>query len=275
MSVYAFGNVDAPALPGVVLRNMLCLLALTAALWLFHIYGRILPTAALAVVWLAMTAAIAAALFWRSRIRRRAFLAAYMAPASPLQRWLRGGWLLGLRQLLLGSVLALILAVALVRLSGAGIWIVLIGTAPALVLVEMLLRRFLATHVSRSYLPELSWRLSLPVVGTVMIVLLVMLAVHQAHPNFSGISLERAVWHLVDQEQARSHATHTLLQMAAAKDALQLWLAQQLMPQPGASLMQLLGWLLVLAEEALFVWSYLLMCNAVLIGVNADDRARA
>jgi len=274
MSLSASGNIAAPDLSGVALRNVLCLLALIAVLWLFHIYGRTLPTAALVLVWVALTAAIAAALFWRSRIRRRAFLAAYIAPQSPLRRWLRGGWLLGLRQLLLGSALALIFAVALIRLSDAGIWIVLIGTAPALVLVEMLLRRSLATHVSRSYLPELSWRLSLLVVATAMVALLVMLAFHQAHPDFSGISLERSVWHLVDQEQARSHAAHTLLQMAAAKEALRLWLAQQLMPQPGASLMQLLGWLLLLAEEALFVWSYLLVCNAVLIGVSADDRAR-
>ncbi|MEX2497131.1 MAG: hypothetical protein WD448_13630 [Woeseia sp.] len=265
MSLYTLGNMA---------RNMLCLLVLTAALWLFHMYGRTLPTAALVAVWAALTAAIAAALFWRSRIRRRAFLAAYIAPASPLQRWLRGGWLLGLRQVLLGSVLALVLAVALVRLDSIGIWIVLIGLAPALVLVERLLRRSLAMHVSRSYLPELTWRLSLLMVGVVVVVLLVVLAFHQAHPDFSGVNLERAVWHLVDQEQARSPAGYTLLQMAAATEGLRLWLAQQLMPQPGASLLQLLGWLLVLAEEALFVWSYLLVCNAVLIGVSADDRAR-
>jgi hypothetical protein len=66
-----------------------------------------------------------------------------------------------------------------------------------------------------------------------------------------------------------------LLQAAAAKDALRLWLAQQLMPQPGASLAELLGWLLVIAEEGLFVWSYLLVCNGLLIGVNADVRVRS
>ena len=44
------------------------------------------------------------------------------------------------------------------------------------------------------------------------------------------------------------------------------------MPAPGTSLAQALGWLLVLAEEALFVWSYLLTCNGVLIGMKRNDR---
>lgn len=261
-----------------VLRNMLCLLALTAALWLFHVYGRTTPTAVLVAAWAALTAAIAFALFWRTRIRRRAFLVAYFAPASPVQRWLRGGWLLGVRQLLLGSVLALTLVVALIRSGAAETWIVLIGSIPVLVLVEMLLRRSASAHVSSTYLPELSWRLSSWAAGAVMLALLVALAFHRTYPDFGGIGLERAVWHLVDQEQARSEPAHMLLQMAAAKDALRLWLAQTLMPQPGASFMQLLGWLLVLADEALFVWSYLLVCNAALIGIDAhderDDRAR-
>jgi hypothetical protein len=52
---------------------------------------------------------------------------------------------------------------------------------------------------------------------------------------------------------------------------LRLWLAQQLMPQPGASLGQALGWLAVLAEEVLFVWSYLLLCSGVLLGATRRD----
>jgi hypothetical protein len=36
---------------------------------------------------------------------------------------------------------------------------------------------------------------------------------------------------------------------------------------------QLFGWLLVLAEEVLFVWSYLLMSHGMLIGAGTVDRA--
>jgi hypothetical protein len=246
----------------------------TAAVWVFHLFGRTLPTAALGAVWAALALAIASGLFWRARIRRRAFLRAYVAPASPLVHWLRGGWLLALRQLLLAGLLALLLAVALVRTT-APVWLVLLASVPVLTVLQALVRRGLAAHVNAGYLPELSWRICIGVVGAAMFAAVTTLAVRQAYPDFSAVSLERAVWHLADQETARSELALGLLQMAAAKDGARLWLAQQLLPAPGVSLAQLAGWLVVVAEQALFVWSYLLMCNGILIAMNARDRARA
>jgi hypothetical protein len=257
-----------------LLRDGAGLTAAIAFAWAFHLFARTLPTAGLAVVWGVFTLAIAAGLFWRARIRRRAFLRAYVIPASPLARWLRGGWLLALRQLLLAGMLALLLAVALIR-TPPPVWLVLLAGVPVLALMQALVRRALNDHVNAGYLPELSWRICIFVVGIAMFAAVTALAVHRSYPDFSMVTLERAVWHLADQETARSDAALTLLQMAAAKDGARLWLAQQLMPAPGVSLVQLAGWLVVVAEQALFVWSYLLMCNGILIGVNARDRARA
>jgi len=256
------------------LRDMLALFALTAAVWLVHVYGRLLPTAALAAVWAVIAILIAAALFRRARIRRAVFLAAYFHGESRLGRRLRGGWLMAARQALLAAVLALLLAVALIRLDEREAWAVLVGSVPILVLMHGLLRRALAPHASPAYLPELAWRVTLTAAGTLMLAALVLLAFHRPYPELGAVSLDRAVWHLVGQERARSEWAQNLLQMAAAKDALRLWLAQQLMPQPGTSLAQALGWLIVLAEEAVFVWSYLLLCSAVLIGTSRNDRGR-
>ncbi|MFU8815547.1 MAG: hypothetical protein ACNA7W_09385 [Pseudomonadales bacterium] len=255
-------------------RDMAGLLVATAALWVYHLYARNLPTAALIGVWAAFALVMAAGLFWRARIRRRAFLHAYVAPLSPLARWLRGGWLLALRQLLLAAVLALLLVVALIR-TGTTAWLALLASVPLLALLQVGVRRALAAHVSAGFLPELSWRISLALVGVALFVAVTVIAAHQEYPDFAAVSLERAVWHLVDQENARSDAALTLLQLAAAKDGLRLWLAQQLMPIPGAALGQLAGWLVVVAEQALFVWSYLLVCNGIVIGMNARDRAVA
>jgi hypothetical protein len=255
-----------------VLHNLL-LLAVTAGLWLFHIYARTLPTAALAFLWSMLTLLIASGLLRRARIRRRAFLSAWIAPASPLQHWLRGGWLLWLRQLPLAVLLALILLVSLVRLQGPETWYILLGAIPVLVLAEALAGRILSAHASGIYLPELCRRLALPATGAIVCVLLVSLAFHRPYPDLAEVSLERAVWHFVDREHARSDAALLLMQMAAAKDALRLWLAQQLMPDPGISLAQMIGWLLLFAEEALFCWSYLLVLTAVLPGVSAHDRS--
>ena len=257
-----------------VLLDMLALLALTASVWLFHVYGRLLPTSALAAVWALLTALIAAALFWRAKIRRAAFLAAYFHAESRLGRRLQGRWLMAARQAVLAAALALLLAVALIRLDEREAWVVLVGSVPVIVLVHALLRQALVPHASRAYLPELAWRLTLAAAGALMLAALVLLAFHRAYPELGPVSLDRAVWHLADQERARSDWAQNLLQMAAAKDGLRLWLAQQLMPQPGTSLAQALGWLIVLAEEAVFVWSYLLLCSAVLIGVHRNDRGR-
>ncbi|HUG26610.1 hypothetical protein [Piscinibacter sp.] len=251
---------------------MLCLLGAAALAWGYYAYSRILPTPALVAAWGLFAALIATALLRRARIRRRAFLAVYVAVASPLQRWLRGGVLLALRPLLLAAVLALLLMVALARLDDHRVWLALIAAGPVLVLVRAWLLGRLANHAGPLYLPILSWRLAALLVGGGLTVLLVWLAFHQAYPEFAGVSLERAVWHLVDQELARSGPAQVLLQTAAAKDGLRLWLAQQLMPAPAISLVHLLGWLLVLAEEVLFVWSYLLLCHGLLIGAGTVDR---
>lgn len=235
-------------------------------------FSRVLPTLALALVWVLFTALIATALLHKARIRRRAFLAVCVAQASPLQEWLRGGVLLALRPALLGALLALLLMVALARIGDSRVWLGLIATGPALVLLRAWLVGRFRAHAGALYVPILSWRAAALLVGAALTLLLVWLAYHQAYPDFRGVSLERAVWHLVDQEQARSGPAQVLLQAGAAKDGLRLWLAQQLMPAPATSLVQLLGWLLVLAEEVLFVWSYLLLSHGIVIGAGTVDR---
>jgi hypothetical protein len=253
-------------------RDMLWLLALSAALWLLHRYGRVLPDTALLAVGVPVTALLTFGLFWRRRVRRRAFIAAYVAPGSPLGHWLRGGWLLAASQSVVAVVLALVLIIALVRLRDPRVWIVLVAAGPVLVLLQRGVRGLLRAHASAVYLPALSWRVSVLLTAALMLASLVIMTLQQAYPAFAGVSLERAVWHLADQEQARGEVAQLLMQMAAAKDALRLWLAQQLMPTPGTSLLQLLGWLLVLADELLFVWSYLLLCQALLVAVSSNDR---
>jgi hypothetical protein len=256
-----------------VLRDMLVLLALTGALWAFHHWGRTLPTAAVAAVWAALALAIAAGLFARARLRRRVFLTAYLRDGSTLARRLRGGWLLGLRSIVPGAALALVLTVALLRIELAAVWITMIAGALILPPLRALLTRALSHHANPRYLPELIWRIAIPLLGLVMTAVLIAVAFHRPYPDVGSASLESAVWHLVDRETARSDPTLILLEVSAAKDALRLWLAQQLMPEPGESWVQALGWLIVLAEEVLFVWSYLALLSAALIAVDSRDGA--
>ena len=253
-----------------MLRPVLVLLALTAALWTLHVFGRTLPTAVLAIACAATAALLAIALYRRARIRRAAFLAAWFRRGSVLERRLRGGWLMAFRSALIGTAIAPLLLVALFRLDAKG-WAVLVAAIPVLVAGHWAVRRLLSAHASAAYLPELAWRCTAAIVGTVMVGVLLALAYYRAYPELGAATLEQAVWHMVSAEKARSGAAETLLQLAAAKDGLRLWIAQQLMPQPGASLGQALGWLAVLAEEVLFVWSYLLLCSGLLPGATRFD----
>ncbi|NGX16165.1 hypothetical protein [Wenzhouxiangella sp. XN24] len=253
-------------------RDLFCLVAATAVAWLFHLYVRLLPTALVVACWVLLTGAITAGLFQRARLRRRALLSVYVAAGSPWQMRLRGGVLMGVGALALAGLLAMVLALGLARLEPPAAWLALAAAMPVLVGLRRILHRRLASHVAATYLPLLSWRAAALATGLVLLGVLVALAARQVYPDFSGVSLERAAWHMVDQQHARSALAQALLQGMAAFDGLRLWLAQQLMPTPGTSVLQLLGWLLVFAEGLLFVWSYLLMAYGVLTMVGTHDR---
>lgn len=257
-------------------RAVLLAIGLAAFAWLVHVYGRVLPDGAVVAVWLVLAAAIGLGALRRARIRRAAFIGAYVAPNSRLSRWLRGRVLMPVRAALLAAALGLFLAVSLVRLDAPAAWAVLAAGAPATVVVFRIAERWLAGTIATGYLPVAAWNVTAAAVGGAMVAALVALAFHAPYPDFAEIELERAVWHLVDAERARSAPAEVLLQLAAAGEALRLWLAQQLMPRPGGSAAEALGWLAVLAEEAVFVWSYLsYLCPVVIGGGTHGNGERA
>jgi hypothetical protein len=254
--------------------DLLAVLAGCALVFLLHLYARVLPTAALAAAWLLLALPTGYGLWWQARLRRRAWLAAWLRTDASLRHRLRGGVLLLLRQAAIALVLALLLAVALTRTAGPAPWLVLLAAGPLLLLIDAQARSRAAPQVRPAFLPAFGWRVALPLAGALVTAALLLVALQQAYPDFRDVGLERAVWHLVDREQARSAALQGVLELAAAKDALRLWLGQQLMPAPGLSLAQLAGWLVLVAAEALFAWSYLLLCIGLVQGARLHDRSR-
>lgn len=219
-----------------------------------------------------MFVAIAGTLVWRRRVRRRAFLMVYIAAGSPLQRLLRGGVLMTLSRSVLAALLALTLLLAAVRIDNPTVWVVLIIAAPLFAFMRAIIQTRFASDVSAAYRSEFSLRTSLLLSGPLLLVLLLFLTLQQNYPAFNGVSLEQALWHMVEQEQARSEQLLLLLQIAAAGDGLRLWLAQQLLPALQLPLFLWLGWVLVFVQETLFVWSLLLLQQGVLLGVNRELR---
>ncbi|MEX0730974.1 MAG: hypothetical protein WED00_11360 [Aquisalimonadaceae bacterium] len=247
-----------------ILSDMCWLLLPMAVLLTLNIGGARLPTAALVPVWLLFAAAIFAGLWVRALSRRHAFLCAYMNPGSAWRERWRGGVLLALTQLLPAALLAALLIIAIVRVDDTFTWRLLLLNLPALVLMHALVRRALAFHVAARYLPELSWRLTLRLNFLVLFPALAIAAMYGSYPELANATLKQAVWHEMARQEAVSEILMTLMRIAAAKDALGWWLGQQLLPGLGEPLFRTGGWLLLLAVEGLFLWSYLLLSAGML-----------
>jgi hypothetical protein len=251
-----------------LLSDMSLALVVAASLWVLHIFGRTLSSAVLFAIWTLLTAILTAGLFVRARARRRAFLYAWLSHSSTLAKRWRGGVLMAVRTAALSATLAAVLVIALLRVQDTGVWITLIAAALLLAPLQHYLQGRLAAQINPAWLSELARRVTIAVLGMVMMVALVMVALHRPQPELAGVGLDTAVWHFVERENARSETAALLLEIAAAKDGLKLWLGQQLLPEPGVSFVQAAAWAVILAEELLFVWSYLLLISATLIVRN-------
>ncbi|WP_369772916.1 hypothetical protein [Thioalkalivibrio sp. ALJ16] len=253
------------------MRHAFTVTLLVIGLWLMHMYLRILPEAAVILLWVGVTLTIALGGFRRHRIRRAAFLRGYLEPTSLWPRRLRGGPLMALRHLLAGMLLGGLMLIALARVPTPEAWAALLVAGFVLVAGDALFMRWLRGHAHPDFAPELARRAALWVAGALLIVALMLLALQARYPDLTGASLEQAVWFLVQHEGARSLLLETGLQLAAAQDAVRLWLGQQWFPQGVQSLPALLGWLLVLAEQAFLAVGFLLLANGLLPLRAADD----
>lgn len=258
-----------------LLRHMLALASMCALLFLLQLYAQVLSSSALIACWGALYLLLTAGLWQRARLRRRIFLNAYIVSASILTRLLRGGFLMLLGQAIAALFLSLFLALALLRNHAALVWSGLLLAGLALPLMTQLFARLLRAHARRAYREALSARLAAIVVGLCLYLLLLWQAYHASYPEFRAATLEQALWHMVSAQQARSELLLQALQIAAAADGLRLWLAQQLLPAPTTSLWQVLAWCVVFAQEALFVWSYLVLCRGALRLQEALSRRRS
>lgn len=239
-------------------------MVLLFGLWLMHIYLRVLPETGILLLWFGLTLLIALGGFRRHRLRRAAFLRGYLVTASVWVRRLRGGSLMFLRHLLTGAGLAGLLLIVMARIPSNEVWAALLAGALVLIAGEMLSARLLRAHAHPRFAPALARRAALVLAGLVLVTLLLGVALQVRYPDLTGATLEQSVWFLVQREAARSHLLEAGLQLAAAQDALRLWLGQQWFPDGVDSLPALLGWLLILAEQAFLATGFLLVADGLL-----------
>lgn len=263
-----------------LLKQMFALLGLVGALWVWHLYGRVLTSPILLLVWGLASLLLGLGLWQSARTRRRVWLAAYLLPESSVYRLLRGGLWMALLQILFALVMALYLLLAILSIDASLLWTALLLGALALPVLATFAARLLRAHTVPQLRTDLSLRVAIVLLSGVLFVIYIWHAFNTPLPDFRNASLEQAVWYGVSTEKARSPVMLTLLELGAATDGLRVWLAQRLLPTPGTSLWQAVAWSFVLAREALFVWSYLLLCRGTLalsdyLSAGATEEANA
>lgn len=247
------------------LRQMLGMLAFAALVWLVVLYARVLTTGVLLVLWSLLAGLMSLGLWQRARRRRRVWLHAYLRTVSPWAQRLRGGLLMALWQSLLALCLSAFLLVLLIRNAQPALWGALLFTALALPCSSRIIAVWLRPHVHPVYERDIALQFAVRALAVLLWFFALWRAFHEPYPDFRQADLDQALWYMVSSQQARSEGLRVLLELAAAADGLSLWLAQHLLPTPTDSVWQSLGWALLLAREALFVWSYLLLCRGMLI----------
>lgn len=250
------------------LNDMLWLLPVPFLLFLASRYGSALSDRAFLATVLGTAVLMTAGSWLRAIVRRRIFLSGALRGESPWYRWLRGGAGLALLSLLAAVPLAAILLVAVIRSTGSLLLIGFVVNVPALVLLRLFWARRLAAHAVPRFRPVLALRLALAANFLLLFVGLALAAMFQSYPDFGALTLTEAMLSEAGRQQAASALLLGLMQLAAAKDALTWWLGQQMLPgvmQPG---LQFAAWTVLLATNALVVWSYLMLCSAVLTLVH-------
>ena len=261
----SFSTPHSATLPGAVIRHALALVGALGVLWGYAVFAPVLSTEAVIAVWIALALVMVSALFPRKRLRRQAWRRAYLEPASAWQWRLKGGVVMWACQAVKALVLSAVLMAILARVRDPAIWRLMLAGVLGLVVARAFSHRRLQRDLNEQYRPEVVWRLSLAVTGAVLVLVLVGLAFLRAQPDFTAASLAQAIWHQVDQEAARSGLLHEGLRLLAAKEGVQLWLAQNLGELPVAGWpVIVVVWLLVFIEQALFVTALLLLFNGVL-----------
>ena len=244
------------------LQLMLALLGLIAAMLIMGAVLPKLPTGAVLVLYVLLWLPLLLVLFMRRRMLRHAWRRAYVIDSSPWQRWLRGGPLMLIGQTMTAGLLALALLVSLARETPASTWILLLLLVPIWSIAWTPLRTALARHLSPQILAFSTAAVLRWLCAVALLTVLTAAAFWQPVPDLGEATLYEAARHFILQQRAESSFLQALLEAAAALDGAGHWLAQNwLHVLPSA--MRPLAWSLVLVQQWLFIWPFLLLCEAL------------
>lgn len=201
-------------------------------------------------------------LFWRARVRRRAFRDFYLAPDSRWHAWIRGGVVMLLTRLAVALAFALLLLIGLARAESRAFWIALLVAALLWPFSYALVLRHIERQASERFHRLLATRLHLLTWFSVLLLVLVAAAFFAPVPDVRGLSLDDAVLRFTAGAPAHSQVLDWGLVASEGLRALPHWLIQNLGAGLPGQTLAVLAWSLVLLREWLFAWPLLLLLQA-------------
>lgn len=249
-------------LPGPRERVTLGLLLLVGALVFLSARLTALSDAAIGTLCLLFALPLLWTLFWRARVRRRAFRDFYLKPDSNWHFWIRGGPAMLATRGLMGLALALLLVIGLARAESPAFWVGLLVMALLWSSTYGVASRLGARHAHPRFHRLLATRLHLAGWFSLLLAGLFGAALFAPVPDVRGLSVDEAVMRFTAGYPARSQVLDWGLAATEALRALPHWLMQNLGHIVPGKILSLLAWSLVLVRDWLFVWPLLLLFQA-------------
>lgn len=228
--------------------------------------GAILPklaTGAVLVLYGLLWLSLLVLLFIRRRMLRHAWRRAYVKDTSPLQCWLRGGPLMLLGQAITAGLFALALLVSLARETPPCTWILLVLLVPIWSIAWSPLRTRLSRHLTFDILAFSTAGVLRWLSAGVLLTLLTAAAFWRPVPDLGEKAFWEAVRYFASQQRAASPFLQLALEIAATLDAVRHWLVQHWQHALPSLTLRSLAWSLVLVQQWLFIWPFLLLCEAL------------
>jgi hypothetical protein len=213
-------------------------------------------------------------LFWRAKVRRRAFRDFYLHADSGWHRWIRGGVVMLGTRALVALGLALLLVIGLARTESRVFWGALVFAALTWMSSHGVLARRVATQAHPRFHRLLATRLHGYAWFGGLLLLLCGLAFFEPVPDVRGLTLDEAVLRFTQGYPAASRLLDWGLVATEALRAIPHWLMQNLGQDLPGRLLGLLAWSLVLAREWVFAWPLVLLFQAVQDALDGGVGAR-
>ncbi|MCH8498670.1 MAG: hypothetical protein LAT63_09340 [Marinobacter sp.] len=210
---------------------------------------------------------------WRSMneqalLRRRVWLDQYLQPDAPFHRWLRGGILLRLFNLVVAVLLSGYLLVKMLSLTPST-WYLLLASAVTFTLCLSVFERGLRPYIQPSRLAPLTRRLALLTTAGVLILSYCVIVIYTPQPLLIARELTEAL--ALHRPPLADNASLLMMadQLVRGSELFGWWALQNSLGSTSSGgTLSLIGWAVLLLSGAAFLWTWCHIMQGIASGLE-------